>query len=132
MNKREAKFGLLFRHWLKHNADRFPHSCAFELKQTTSNSISFSAVEEHQIDFLKASNSNAGMLYKAPDDSRGIKPFDYFFMKYAAAFVVLKFPHHFDIISVHSYELERRRSKRKSLTASRSKEISTITVNLRK
>ena len=64
------------------------HSCAFELKQTQTDSISFSAVKEHQIDALLAASSSKGLLYKGPDDSAGVKPFDFFYLRYADAFVI--------------------------------------------
>lgn len=127
MKKREADFGILFRSWLKANP---MFSGAFELKQTTGNSIPFSSVAEHQIDALLAARSDKGILYKAPDDSRGIKPFDYFYLRNTPSFVVIKYPKHFDIIGVDTFLLEKERSKRKSLTADRAKAISVITVDL--
>ncbi len=128
MMKREAKFTQLFRHWLKANPDFTHLSAAFELKQTTSSSIPFSAVEEHQIDALCAAQGTGGILYKAPDDSRGVKPFDLFFLKRARAFVVIKFPKHFEIITIGTFLLERDKGERKSLTAGRAKEISVVSV----
>ena len=49
MIKRESSFGLLFRHWVMANPDIL-FTCTFELKQTTTDSISFNCLEEHQID----------------------------------------------------------------------------------
>lgn len=128
MKKREAEFGKLFRHWLKANPLKF--SAVFELKQTQSNSIAFDSVAPHQIDALQSVNSSQGILYKAPDDSRGIKPFDYFYMKNSPAFIVIRYPKSFEIISIEQFVAERDRSKRKSLTAERAKAISTISVTL--
>ncbi len=128
MMKREAKFTQLFRHWLKANPEFCQRSGAFELKQTTSGSIAFSAVKEHQIIALEAVAGNSGLLYKAPDDSRGIKPFDLFYLRQSPAYIVIKFPKHFEIITVMTFVLERDRSKKKSLTAGRAKEISVVSV----
>lgn len=123
MRKREANFTLLFRHWIKAHADFFS-SAAFELKQTTTNSLPFSDVQEHQRDALEAAClSPHGLLYKAPDDSRGIKPFDLFYLRYAEAYVVIKYPDCFVIIDSEEFESEKISSKRKSLTSERAKEI---------
>lgn len=127
MKKREADFGILFRSWLKANP---LFSAAFELKQTTSNSFPFSSVEDHQIDALLAAKSEKGILYKAPDDSRGVKPFDFFYLRGAPAFIVIKYPKNFHIIGVDTFILERERSQRKSLTSERAEAISMITVDL--
>lgn len=124
--KREAKFGLLFRHWLKANPRL---SGAFELKQTTRNSLPFNAVAEHQLEALRAVN-NDGLLYKAPDDSIGQKPFDYFYLRNAPAYVVVKFPKFFVAITIETFILEKSRSKRKSLLSGRAKDIASFVVEL--
>lgn len=125
MIKREAKFTLLFRHWLKANPRM---SAAFELKQCGS-SLPFNAVQEHQVDALTSVHSSTGLLYKAPDDSRGVKPFDLFYLRSAPAYVVVLFGNkEFSLIEIETFMLEKKRSKRKSLTMARAREISTITV----
>lgn len=128
MQKREANFTLTFRHWLK--AHPMPVSAAFELKQTTLNMIPFSVVEEHQIEALRAVQTESGLLYKAPDDSRGYKPFDLFYLRRSPGFVVIKFRAEFCIISVDAFTLERGSSERKSLTVARAREIAVKTVPL--
>lgn len=128
MKKREADFGTLFRHWLKANP---MISGAFELKQVRANAIPFSAVKEHQLDALLAVKSKQGILYKAPDDSRGVKPFDFFYLRNALSFVVIKYPKFFVLIEPEDFIKERDiLSKRKSLTSARAKAISVISVNL--
>lgn len=123
--KREAQFTLQFRHWLK--ANPMPAS-AFELKQTTTSSLPFSAVKEHQIAALMSSKSSSGMLYKIPDDSVGIKPFDLVYLRETFAWVVIKYPTAFHIIDVETFVIESKRSKRRSLTSKRAYEIATISV----
>ncbi len=128
MKKREANFGILFRHWIKANP---MFNSAFELKQTTTNSIPFSDVQEHQLEALMAVQINkSGLLYKIPDDSRGVKPFDYVYLKNALAFVVIKYPTCFVLIEPQKFLNERDSSKRKSLTSERAKAISSISVDL--
>lgn len=122
--KKEANFTLRFRHWLK--ANPMP-SAAFELKQC-SGSLPFSALADHQVDALLAVKSDTGLLYKAPDDSRSVKPFDLFYLRNTYAYVVIKYPRSFHIISIDTFLLEKKRSKRKSLTESRARDISVISV----
>ena len=127
MKKREAQFGTLFRSWLRRNP--MPTS-AFELKQTTADYLPFSDVKDHQIDAL-LSAKNGQLLWKLPDDSRGIKCFDYFYFNQAAAWVVIKYPGSFEVIDIEVFLLEKERSTRKSLTHKRAQEISTMSVPLR-
>lgn len=126
MIKREAKFQTLFRHWLRANP-RF--TAAFELKQTRTDSIPFNAVEEHQIDALLAVR-NKSLLYKIPDDSRGVKPFDMVYLKDAHGMIVIKYPHFFVIIDVFQFVKERDLSLRKSLTEDRARAIALEVVEL--
>lgn len=118
----ESKFALLFRHWLRANP-RF--SCAFELKQTTGGSIPFSALEEHQADYLLAIKSDKGTLIRIQGTNG--EP-DYIYLRKFPANVVIKFPLEFHLIDIETFLLEKKRSKRKSLTNARAREISLISV----
>ncbi len=125
MKKREADFGTLFRHWLKANQDKF-ESAGFELKQTRTNRLRFDAVVDHQIAALDAvQQPYTGLLYKAPDDSRGIKPFDFFYLKDADGWIVIRYPDFFCVIDIDDFRDERNSSKEKSLTSERAKYIAT-------
>ena len=126
MIKREAAFTQLFRHWLKANP---MYSAAFELKQTTTDSLPFSDVQEHQMAALMAAEGE-GLIYKAPDDSRGIKPFDIFYLRHATSYIVIKYPHFFVIILARVFGYEKAMSARKSLTSRRARELSTVCVEL--
>lgn len=121
MKKREADFGLRFRSWVK-SMDLT--SAAFELKQTPGLSLPFNALQEHQEYALVAAKTK-GILYKAPDDSRGVKPFDYFYIKSGLAFVVIQYKVGAVAIDIDKFVAERERSLRKSLTYSRATEIAT-------
>ncbi len=125
MKKREANFGILFRHWIKANPR---HSCAFELKQTSQGSIPFSCVEEHQVAYLEAVHSDVGALIRVQGTNG--EP-DYVYLRNAPACVVIKFPKAFHIISIDAFLLEKKRSKRKSLTSGRASEISVVSVDLK-
>ncbi len=125
MIKREARFTILFRHYLKAH----PMGCAaFELKQTQTNSIPFSDVKEHQIDALMAVKRK-GLLYKISDTSYDKKPFDMFFLK-GDAWVVIRYPSCFVIISAWTWDWESKRSERRSLTSERAREIAYKTIEL--
>lgn len=124
--KREAEFGRLFRHWL--NENRMP-SAAFELKQTTTNRLPFSSVKEHQLNALLAVKKES-LLYKIPDDSRGIKPFDMVYLHMACAFVVIRYPEVFVVIDVEKFIEEMEWSSEKSLTSERAIIIATHEIHL--
>jgi hypothetical protein len=127
MIKREANFGQTFRSWMRANPSAFL-SASFELKQTGGKSLPFSAVQEHQLDALCASAS--GLLYKIPDDSRGVKPFDMVYLNNAPGYVVIKYPDSFHIIPVHRFIAEKALSSRKSLTEDRARQIAHTSVDL--
>jgi len=129
MKKREAQFTTDFRHYIRANPPRLP--CAIEIKQTTTNSLLFSAVKEHQRDALLAVKYNVqGFLYKIPDDSRGIKPFDMVYFINTQGYVVIKYPTFFCFIDIDTFLVEEQRSKRKSLTDTRAREIAYLSVDL--
>ena len=121
MKKREANFGLQFRAWMR--AQKRMKSAVFELKQTMKDSIPFNALEEHQENALLAASGKEGVLYKIPDDSRSVKPFDYGFHRRVPAYIVIKYPQGFVIIPVRDFIAERERSDRRSLTWDRAKEL---------
>lgn len=123
--KKEASFGITFRSWIEKNPQI---SGAFELKQCDS-SLLFSDVKDHQIASLRAV-AGKGLLWKIADDSRGIKPFDYFYFRKAKAYIVIKFTDMFCLIDVNDFVLESFKSKRKSLISERAEEIAEICVRL--
>lgn len=120
--KREANFQTTFNHWLKavhkqifvfkipdcgfqnpfdaFSVDANGKFSAWELKQTKTNSLSFSLVVDHQVNALKR----------------------------VKGFVVIKYPKFFCLIDILDWCNEVERSDRKSLTSERAKEIATIIV----
>lgn len=120
----ESKFALQFRHWLKANPRMM--SATFELKQTSTHSLPFSAVEDHQIDYALAIRGDKGVLIRV--QGVGGEP-DYVYLRGMPSFFVVKYPKFFCVIDPETFVLERKRSKRRSLTGGRAKEISIITVN---
>lgn len=104
-------------------------SCAFELKQTSSGSISFSCVEEHQCEYLLAIKGDRGVLIRV----QGVngEP-DYIYLRKSRANVVIKFSKSFHLIDIETFLKEKKQSARRSLTEGRAAEISIISVPLKK
>ena len=114
---KEADFGVDFRRWIEKNPR---YSSAFELKQTSKSSIPFSCVEEKQLVYGLAIKSDKGTLIRV----QGINgdP-DYIWCRNMPYNIVIKYPTMFCLIDVETFILEKERSKRKSLTSDRAKEI---------
>lgn len=126
MKKREADFGVLFRHWIK--ANPWNMTAHFELKQTQTDSIPFACLEDNQIVFGEAiRDSNKGVLIRNIG-SNG-EP-DYTYTYRDPVFIAIKFPGEFHILSLAAFTEETRISKRKSLTRERARKIATISVTL--
>ncbi len=128
IKKREAKFTVSFQKWLTKNPQWI--GGMFELKQCNT-SLPFSALSLRQEMDLLAGNGDMGVVYKIRDDSRSEKLCDIVSFRNSPAWVVIKYDTEFSIISINIFLLERKRSKRKSLTKQRARELSTLTVPLR-
>lgn len=105
-------------------------SSVFEYKQTTTNSLAFSAVKEHQVTALLGCKSEEGFYFKIPDTSFCLLPFDAFFFKNAYAYVIIKYPKAFYVIDIDDFISEDKASKRRSLTSERADDIAVFRVNL--
>lgn len=120
----ESKFALLFRHWLRSNPQ---YTCAYELKQTSGQSIPFNALEEHQEAYLQAIRGKKGVLVRV--QGGGGEP-DYIYLRDCRACVVVWFSRgrEFHVIDIDTWLVEKRKSARKSLTGARAREISAVSV----
>lgn len=118
--KREAKFNTTFNHWLKaklkhifvfkipdagyqnpfdvFSVDKYGQFHAWELKQTQTDSIPFSAVVDHQVTALEI----------------------------VSGMVVIKYPKGVAIIPIDIFVDEKKRSERKSLTWERAQVLNTL------
>lgn len=123
--RREANFQSKFRHYLQARVRR---SGAYEVKQTTSDSLPFKAVLEHQVESLLAAK-NRVMTYKPPDDTRGFKPCDFLHFADAQAYIVIKYPKGWCMIDIDVWVREEKQSIRKSLTWERAKAIADVIEN---
>lgn len=125
---KESKFGILFRHWIFAHGPELV-SASYELKQTTTDSIPFSCLEEHQITASEAIKwGSKGSLIRVESGTIGAP--DYIFLRNTPAFIVIKYPNCFTIIDIETFVEEKKRSKRKSLTLERASAIAWKVVNL--
>jgi len=120
---KEKNFQSTFNKWMK---TIYKRTCCFELKLTKTNSVPFSAVVPHQVSALENAK-NGVLVYKIPDVGYQ-NPFDGFCLASVDSFVVIKYPDFFCLIDINDWVNEDRMSKRRSLTATRAKEIATLVV----
>lgn len=121
---READFGLRFREYVKYNNIL---TGSYELKDSRGkDSIPFSEVTQEQIDSALLCNNSKGRLIRIVQGTVGAP--DYVYFKNAPAYIVIKYPHSFSIISIRNFVYEKEFSKRKSLTEKRAEEISVKTI----
>lgn len=118
MKKREADFSITFRHWIRANPQI---SAPYEMKQTAKTSIAFNCIEESQINHLLACKSDKGNLMR---NLGGTGESDYAYYRNSPAYIVIKIAREFHIIDIDNFIRERDRSKRKSLTSVRARDIS--------
>jgi hypothetical protein len=122
MIKREAKLQEKFGRWLKAVYLEQYAGGLFELKQTTTDSLSFSSVKLHQEQSLH-NVKHGKFYYKIPDDSIGVKPCDCVALAGMDAYIVVGYPKGTVMIDIDAWCKEKKASERKSLTFSRAKVI---------
>lgn len=126
--KREAKHQITFGHWGRITDIKG----AFELKQTTGDSIPFtSKFEEHQLDSLEAIEE-AGLRWKFSDADVRKKPCDYISTDPMPAWIVAVFSkyRYFTVIRHADFMAEAKISDRKSLRYDRAREIATRIIHI--
>jgi hypothetical protein len=122
---KEAEAGIVFRSWLKDNPQR---TATFEMKYAhANNSLPFSEVKPEQLTYALAVRSDKGVLMRT-DGVRGMP--DYVYLRGEPSYIVVKFRKCFVLIDPETWLLESKRSKRRSLTEARAREISNLTIQL--
>lgn len=122
MKKPEASFSIQYCQWLESPESKGIITGPFEAKDTRGKEyLDFSEVKQDQINRLLACKSKQGHAMRTVGNT-GVP--DICFYRESPAYLVVKFPKEFFIIDVETFDLERRRSKRKSLTRSRARDIS--------
>lgn len=125
MIRREAKSSMVFRHWVRANAKNLV-TCTLEMKDSRGkNYISFAEMKEEQRNFGMAIRGDKGVLIRTQGGNG--EP-DYIFLKGTPSFFVIKFPRSFEVIGVDMIEHELKKTKAKSLTSQRAKEISLTSI----
>lgn len=126
LNKREAKWSTtFFRKWV---LETFNYSAIFEVKHTRGvGYLAFSEVRALQVaDMLKIRHEK--FLWKNPDTGDRTPP-DFFLLVREPTFVVIRYPKGFVCIGIDQFILERDRSKKRSLSWARAKDIATILIH---
>lgn len=121
MIKRESKFALRFRHWLK--ANPLGYSATFELKDFShKKSFPMRELKEAQRNWALAISEGDGVLMR---NMGGNGEPDYTYHFNEPAYIVINFREGFCIITIQALMAH----TRKSLTFSEAQSIATITVN---
>lgn len=122
MIKRESKFAIKFRHWLK--AKKIDFSCTFETKDCSNkSSFAYSELGESQENWALAISEGLGVLMR---QQGGNGEPDYIYNYRDPAYIVINFKEGFEVITIQNFIAERNKSQRKSLTHERAKLISTF------
>lgn len=125
-DQREAKFGLAFRRWIEKNPRV---SSTFELKDTRgAKSLPFREVKEAQVRFGMSVKGDKGVLVRLMPLVEGTPDYGYF--RNAPALIVIKYPSCFCIIDVETFHLEAKRSKKRSLSVSRARDIAITSIDI--
>jgi len=105
---------------------------AFELKQTTGDSLLFNSIPQHQIDGLTAIQTN-GFVWKLSDLDIRTKPFDMISTPPMFGYVVIHYKKHniFTIILIYDFVNEKENSHKKSLHFDRAYELAEYAIRLR-
>lgn len=129
MKNREAQFGILLRHWFRANSKSMS-SCHIEIKDTRGeNYFYFRELSEEQITVGLACTSDRGCLLRASSGTVGQG--DYHFYRNAPSWVIIKYSDEFFIIGLETLLMEKDRSKRKSLTQDRARDICVKSIKLK-
>lgn len=121
--KQEANSSLRFRKWWY----KYGMNAPYEMKDSRGkDSILFSEVSDEQIQIALSANSPEGVLIRVERGTIGSP--DYVGFKNSPYWIVIKYPKCFEVIGIQTFILEKKRSRRKSLTAEKAKEISTYSI----
>lgn len=88
-NKLEQEVTPTILQWFR---DSYSGSCAIEIKQTKTNTLAKSKVEDHQIKALLSASGN-GIVHKIADNKRK-NPFDAFMLQGVKSYIVVAFLSH--------------------------------------
>lgn len=125
LNQKEAKFSERFLKWIAIHPQM---TGSYEMKDSRGKSyLSFAAVEPQQVNYAKRINSDRGAMIRVIGSDG--QP-DYVYMRNAPAWIAINYPKFFCIVSINAWELEKSRSKIRSLNEERARQIATTIVEL--
>jgi hypothetical protein len=120
---REASFSLKFREWIMDNPRI---SCSFEMKDTRGkNYLRFDEVTDVQRNYGMSIKNDKGTLIRVQGLSG--EP-DYVYFRNAPAYLVINYPSGWVILDIETFIMEDKRSKTRSLSWGRAKDLSTVVV----
>lgn len=122
--QREATSSIDLKHWIEKN-QKF--TCALEVKDSAGkDSIPFSVVADKQIAYANQASGPKGAWIRV----QGVNgEQDYIWLINTPSYIVIKYPKCFCIITIGNFLFEKEKSKRKSLTLERAREISTKVIS---
>lgn len=121
--KQEADFGLRFRKWWNLHGKGSP----YELKDTRGKEyLNYNEVTQEQIAFALACGTEKGVLVRVERGTVGTA--DYIGIKNTIAYIAIKYPKGFEVITINNFLHEKNTNKRKSLTHDRAKAISSVSI----
>lgn len=116
--QREAKSGTDLKHFFEKNK---PATCSLEEKHTRGKDyLPYSEVKPEQIAFALRISSDKGAWIRTLGQQG--EP-DHIWLRNEPAYIVIKYPKGTAFITINNFIFEKERSKRKSLTWERAKEI---------
>lgn len=124
LNKIEAKFQTAFGKWVNATCKGKSHAIGYELKQTKTKRLLWSAVKDHQIQGLIV-DRDIGRHHKYPDVGYTRYPYDSSFIRILEGYIVIKYRSQerghseFVMVDVDEFVNEKSKSTEASLEESR-------------
>lgn len=119
---KEANTGINLKHFIERTT---PQTCSMEVKDTRGKDyLAFAEVKDEQIVYALRVNSSKGAWIRTLGMNG--EP-DYIWMKNEMAYIVIHYPKGIVFITIDNFIFEKEKSKRKSLTWDRAKEIASKT-----
>lgn len=118
-SQKEATFGIKLKAFYTKSK---PPTASLEIKQTTTDSLPFSAITTAQLDYALAIRSDKGVWLRVYPFVEGMP--DYMWLKGVQSWIVIHYAKRGTVwISPDRFILEKKKSKRRSLTWSKAKDI---------
>lgn len=127
MQKKESKWQIVFNKYLRQ--ERGLNYGFYELKDAAGEYFNYKNFEDHQIESL-TSLRWSGLVWKLSDADPRQKPCDTMCVPPLPAYVVIKYPKFFAVITVEDFVADRDARKRKSLSYQQALSIATRIIHI--